>query len=55
MTLNPKKKNGYKIIPTIKKDMIPKTKLTPQNYEKLKRITACGFVQIHKRQTVQSS
>ena len=49
MTLNPKKKNGYKIIPNNKKDIIPKTKLTPQNYEKLKRLTAGGFVQIRKR------
>ena len=49
MTLNPKKKNGYKIIPNNKKDITPKTKLTPQNYEKLKRLTAGGFVQIRKR------
>ena len=50
MTIDLKKnKNIKNIKPIIKNKTQPITKLTKENYEKLQKLTASGFVQIHKK------
>ncbi len=48
MTLIPKPKKVINLQPTKPKTIPQKTKLTPENYEKLRRLTGSGFTRIYK-------
>ena len=51
MTLDPNinKRNNVKSKPITNINNKPKTKLTKENYEKLKKLTGKGFVSIYKK------